>query len=141
MQALLWFLVVGIQLDVEESYQASALTVPEAGKSSMSRDGSIFVFNPNVLREQFAGLVIQRGLPFNHFDDTQRTRVFHNHLQPNYNHDHLDAQERKQHTSNLENALNFEEEILDAEVLENEAIPLSDEEIALDAASQGSGGE
>ncbi|GJZ68253.1 zinc finger BED domain-containing protein RICESLEEPER 2 [Tanacetum coccineum] len=55
--------------------------------------------------------------------------------------DHLDAQKRKQHTSNLENALDFEEEILDAEVLENESIPLSDEEIALDAASQGSGGE
>ncbi|GJX51774.1 zinc finger BED domain-containing protein RICESLEEPER 2 [Tanacetum coccineum] len=55
--------------------------------------------------------------------------------------DHLDAQKRKQHTSNLENALHFEEEILDAEVLENEAIPLFDEEIALDAASQGSGGE
>nr|GEW72641.1 hypothetical protein [Tanacetum cinerariifolium] len=51
------------------------------------------------------------------------------------------TQERKQHTSNLENALDFEEEILDAEVLENEAIPLSDEEITLDAASQGSGGE
>ncbi|GJV59542.1 zinc finger BED domain-containing protein RICESLEEPER 2-like protein [Tanacetum coccineum] len=42
----------------------------------------------------------------------------------------------------------FEEEILDADVQENEAIPLSDEEIALDAASSegsmsgpGSGGE
>nr|GEU66216.1 transposase [Tanacetum cinerariifolium] len=60
--------------------------------------------------------------------------------------DHLDAQKRKQHTSTLENALDFEDEILDAEVQENEATPLSDEEIALDAASQGtmasdSGGE
>ncbi|GJZ97241.1 hypothetical protein Tco_0669694 [Tanacetum coccineum] len=60
--------------------------------------------------------------------------------------DHLDAQERKQYTSTLENAINFEYEILDAEVQENEATPLSDEEIALDAASQGtvasgSGGE
>ncbi|GKB07037.1 hypothetical protein Tco_0835270 [Tanacetum coccineum] len=60
--------------------------------------------------------------------------------------DHLDAQERKQHTSTLENALDFEDEVLDAEVQENEATPLSDEEIALDAASQGimasgSGGE
>ncbi|GKB71865.1 hypothetical protein Tco_0933277 [Tanacetum coccineum] len=51
--------------------------------------------------------------------------------------DHLDTQERQQHTSTLENALDFEDEILDAEVQENEAIPLSDEEIALDAASQG----
>ncbi|GKB48109.1 zinc finger BED domain-containing protein RICESLEEPER 2 [Tanacetum coccineum] len=60
--------------------------------------------------------------------------------------DHLDAQERKQHTSALENALDFIDEILDSEVQENEATPLSDEERALDAASQGtmasgSGGE
>ncbi|GJY37499.1 zinc finger BED domain-containing protein RICESLEEPER 2-like protein, partial [Tanacetum coccineum] len=47
----------------------------ESGQSSMSRDGSIFVYNLDVLREQFAGLVIQRGLPFNHFDDEQTTRI------------------------------------------------------------------
>ncbi|GJX25548.1 retrotransposon protein, putative, unclassified [Tanacetum coccineum] len=41
-------------------------TVPEAGQSSMARDGSVFVYNPDVLREQFTGLVIQQGLPFNH---------------------------------------------------------------------------
>nr|GEY00995.1 zinc finger BED domain-containing protein RICESLEEPER 2-like [Tanacetum cinerariifolium] len=34
--------------------------------------------------------------------------------------DHLETQERKQHTSALENALDFEDEILDAEVQENE---------------------
>ncbi|GJT87642.1 zinc finger BED domain-containing protein RICESLEEPER 2 [Tanacetum coccineum] len=49
--------------------------------------------------------------------------------------DHLDAQERKQHKSGLENPIDFEEEILDAEVQQNEAIPLSEEEIALDVAS------
>ncbi|GKE81472.1 zinc finger BED domain-containing protein RICESLEEPER 2 [Tanacetum coccineum] len=48
---------------------------------------------------------------------------------------HLDAQERKQDKSTLETPVDFEEEILDAEVQENEVIPLSDEEIALDAAS------
>nr|GEX41775.1 hypothetical protein [Tanacetum cinerariifolium] len=58
----------------------------EPGQSSMSRDGSLFVYNPDVLREQFAGLVIQRGLPFNHFDDEQTTRVFQKHLQPKYKH-------------------------------------------------------
>nr|GEY08304.1 hypothetical protein [Tanacetum cinerariifolium] len=51
--------------------------------------------------------------------------------------DHLDAQEGKQDKSTLETLVDFEEEILDAEVQENEAIPLSDEEIALDAASNG----
>ncbi|GKC40778.1 zinc finger BED domain-containing protein RICESLEEPER 3 [Tanacetum coccineum] len=62
--------------------------------------------------------------------------------------DHLDAQERKQDKSILETPVDFEEEILDVEVQENEAIPLSDEETALDAASSegsmsgpGSGGE
>ncbi|GJY57178.1 zinc finger BED domain-containing protein RICESLEEPER 2-like protein [Tanacetum coccineum] len=61
--------------------------------------------------------------------------------------DHLDAQEHKQDKSGLENPVDFKEEILDAEVQQNEVIPL-DEEIALDAAisegtmsSSGSGGE
>nr|GEW08648.1 zinc finger BED domain-containing protein RICESLEEPER 2-like [Tanacetum cinerariifolium] len=48
---------------------------------------------------------------------------------------HLDAQEHKQDKSNLETSVDFEEEILDAEVHANKAIPLSDEEIALDATS------
>ncbi|GJT88659.1 hypothetical protein Tco_1070376 [Tanacetum coccineum] len=199
-------------------------TVLEAGQSFVDRDGSIFVYNPDVLREQFVGLVIQQGLPFNHFDNAQMTRVFQNHMQLKYNHvelliesistdlecfdddfatkakqwfkdslegnsmtnllnklkenkhkgarndrltsseyeryvdgdfiSHLEPHEfagfdvlgfwkamdlikieRIQHTSNLENALDFEEEILDEEVQENEATPLSDEEIALDQAA------
>ncbi|GJZ23105.1 zinc finger BED domain-containing protein RICESLEEPER 2 [Tanacetum coccineum] len=48
---------------------------------------------------------------------------------------HLDTQESKQDKSTLETPVDFEEEVLDAEVQANEAIPLSDEEIALDAAS------
>ncbi|GKA81338.1 zinc finger BED domain-containing protein RICESLEEPER 2 [Tanacetum coccineum] len=62
--------------------------------------------------------------------------------------DHMDATKRIQHTSNLEYALDFEEEILDEEVQENEATPLFDEEITLDEAGSkarshgsGSGGE
>nr|GEZ53851.1 hypothetical protein [Tanacetum cinerariifolium] len=62
--------------------------------------------------------------------------------------DHLDAQERKQDKFTLETPVDFEEEILDVEVQANEVIPLSNEEIALDAASSegsmsgpGSGGE
>nr|GFB47375.1 zinc finger BED domain-containing protein RICESLEEPER 2 [Tanacetum cinerariifolium] len=62
--------------------------------------------------------------------------------------DHLDAQDRKQNKSSLENPVDFEEEILDAEVKQNEAILLSDEKITLDAANNegtmsgsGSGGE
>ncbi|GKA27040.1 zinc finger BED domain-containing protein RICESLEEPER 2 [Tanacetum coccineum] len=58
--------------------------------------------------------------------------------------DHMDARERVQHTSNLENSLDFEEVILEEEVQEHEAIALSDEEVALDEAAseaRSSGGE
>nr|GEZ96308.1 hypothetical protein [Tanacetum cinerariifolium] len=44
-----------------------------------------------------------------------------------------DAKERKQDKCPLETPLDFEEDVFDDEVQRNEAIPLSDEEIALDA--------
>nr|GEU35319.1 zinc finger BED domain-containing protein RICESLEEPER 2-like [Tanacetum cinerariifolium] len=49
--------------------------------------------------------------------------------------DYLGATERIQHTSNLKNDLDFKKEILEEEVRENEAMPLLDEEIALDEAA------
>ncbi|GKC52268.1 putative AC transposase [Tanacetum coccineum] len=194
----------------------------EAGQTSMARDGSVFMYDPDYLREQFAGLVIQRALPFNHFDHEQTTRVFQNTMQPRYTHvsrstlkrdaiklwlaakqeiidsfgfwkenetmfpvlshmamdiisaqassvasesafstsgrvlsirrsrltpaslemcmclkDHLDAKERKQDKCPLETPLDFEEGVFDDEVQQNEVIPLSDEEITLDASSEG----
>ncbi|GKD48689.1 hypothetical protein Tco_1277665 [Tanacetum coccineum] len=51
--------------------------------------------------------------------------------------DHLNAKERKQDKCPLETPLDFEEGVFDDEVQQNEAIPLSDEEIALDASSEG----
>nr|GEV03357.1 zinc finger BED domain-containing protein RICESLEEPER 2-like [Tanacetum cinerariifolium] len=48
--------------------------------------------------------------------------------------DYLDATDRIQHISNLENTLDFEEGIYDKEVQTGEAITLSDEEIAQDEA-------
>nr|GFC17944.1 zinc finger BED domain-containing protein RICESLEEPER 2-like [Tanacetum cinerariifolium] len=51
--------------------------------------------------------------------------------------DHLDAKERKQDKCPLEIHLDFEEDVFDDEVQRNEAIPLFDEEIALDASSEG----
>nr|GEZ93688.1 transposase [Tanacetum cinerariifolium] len=59
---------------------------PKARKTSMARDGSVFRYDSDYLREQFAGLVIQRALPFNHFDHEQTTRVFQNTMQPRYTH-------------------------------------------------------
>nr|GEV75735.1 hypothetical protein [Tanacetum cinerariifolium] len=47
--------------------------------------------------------------------------------------DHLDAKERKQEKFPFEILLDFEEDFFDDEVQRNETIPLSDEEIALDA--------
>nr|GEZ93382.1 zinc finger BED domain-containing protein RICESLEEPER 2-like [Tanacetum cinerariifolium] len=49
-----------------------------------ARYGSVFRYDSDYLREQFAGLVIQRALPFNHFDHEQTTRVFQNTMQPRY---------------------------------------------------------
>ncbi|GJS47184.1 putative AC transposase [Tanacetum coccineum] len=190
---------------------------PKAGQTSMGRDGQIFMYNPDYLREQFAGLVIQRGLPFNHFDHEQTTRVFQNikfpddgfatrtyqkkarndptmsseyeqylkadfvsHLHPKdfatfdvlgfwkakENQFHVlsrmamdilsvqaslvasesafstsDAQERKQDTSPLELPLDVEEGVFNVEVQQNEATQLTDQEISLDASSDGSSGE
>ncbi|GJZ82461.1 hypothetical protein Tco_0647634 [Tanacetum coccineum] len=59
---------------------------PEAGQTSMGRMANFHFKVPDYLREQFAGLVIQRGLPFNHFDHEQTTRVFQNTMQPRYTH-------------------------------------------------------
>nr|GEU38063.1 hypothetical protein [Tanacetum cinerariifolium] len=60
-----------------------------------------------------------------------------NTMQPRYTHDHLDAEERKQDKCPLEIPLDFEEDVFDDEVQRNEAISLSDEEIALDASNEG----
>nr|GFC09233.1 zinc finger BED domain-containing protein RICESLEEPER 3 [Tanacetum cinerariifolium] len=51
--------------------------------------------------------------------------------------DHLDAKERKQDKCPLEKPLDFEEDVFYDEVERNKTIPLSDEEIALDASSEG----
>nr|GFB04597.1 zinc finger BED domain-containing protein RICESLEEPER 2-like [Tanacetum cinerariifolium] len=53
--------------------------------------------------------------------------------------DHLDVKERKQDKCPLETPLDFEEDVFDDEVQRNEAIPLSDEEIALDANASSEG--
>ncbi|GKB88590.1 hypothetical protein Tco_0960862, partial [Tanacetum coccineum] len=59
-----------------EAIKAQQNQNPASGQTSMTRDGSVFRYDPDYLREQFASLVIQRALPFNHFD----------HEQPRYTH-------------------------------------------------------
>nr|GEW04328.1 zinc finger BED domain-containing protein RICESLEEPER 2-like [Tanacetum cinerariifolium] len=51
--------------------------------------------------------------------------------------DHLDAKEHKQDKCPLEIPLDFKKDVFDNEVQRNEATPLSDEEISLDASSEG----
>ncbi|GKB55395.1 putative AC transposase [Tanacetum coccineum] len=50
--------------------------------------------------------------------------------------DHLDAHERRQHTTPLELPLDVEEGVFNDEVQMNEATQLTDQEIALDASSE-----
>ncbi|GJS99138.1 hypothetical protein Tco_0820308 [Tanacetum coccineum] len=81
-----YFLAAGsnstLKNHIVQKYCEALKSVSEAGQSSMAQDRSLFVYNPDVVREQFAGLVIQEALPFNHFDNTRMTRVFQNHFQP-----------------------------------------------------------
>ncbi|GJY02232.1 hypothetical protein Tco_0360384 [Tanacetum coccineum] len=69
-----------------EAIKAQQNQNPASGQTSMARDGSVFRYDPDYPREQFVGLVIQRALPFNHFDHEQTTRVFQNTMQPRYTH-------------------------------------------------------
>ncbi|GJX31713.1 hypothetical protein Tco_0241568 [Tanacetum coccineum] len=88
--------------------QAQQNQNPEAGQTSMGRDGQIFMYNPDYLREQFAGLVIQRGLPFTPtFDHEQNNECVPEHYATRY-----------------------------TLVQQNEATQLTDQEIALDASSE-----
>nr|GEZ53152.1 zinc finger BED domain-containing protein RICESLEEPER 2 [Tanacetum cinerariifolium] len=75
-----------LKAHINNKYCETLKSVPEAGQSSMARDGGIFVYNLDVVREQFVGLAIQEALSFNHFDNPWMTRVFQNHLQQKYNH-------------------------------------------------------
>lgn len=55
-----------LKAHIKQKYCKALKNVPEVGQSSMARDGSIFVNDHEAVRQAFAGLVIKRGLPFNH---------------------------------------------------------------------------
>ena len=48
--------------------------------------GVFFTYDEMMLRQDFAHIVIQEGLPFNHFDNPRLTRVIQKRLQLRYNH-------------------------------------------------------
>ncbi|GJT73494.1 zinc finger BED domain-containing protein RICESLEEPER 2 [Tanacetum coccineum] len=72
-----------------EAIKAQQNQNPASSQMSMAQDGSVFRYDPDYLREQFAGLVgYQREYRVrNHFDHEQTTRVFQNTLQPRSTHD------------------------------------------------------
>nr|GEW05949.1 hypothetical protein [Tanacetum cinerariifolium] len=124
-----------LRAHINMKYCDALKTVPE---SSISRDSGIFAYNLDLLHEPFrksSSATLTRSFSIQPFRQPSMTRAFQNHLQLKYNHDHLDTTERIQHTSNLENTLDFEEATYDEEVQAGEAISLSNEEIAQDEAA------
>ncbi|PWA94344.1 hypothetical protein CTI12_AA060020 [Artemisia annua] len=74
-----------LRAHIKQKYCKALKNTPEAGQSSMARDRSIFAYNHEAVRQQFAGLMIKRGLPFNHWDDEDTTEVMQTYVQPMYN--------------------------------------------------------
>lgn len=68
-----------LRAHIHQKYCKALKNVPELGQSSMARDGSIFVYDHEQVRQAFVGLVIKRGLPFNHWDDEDTTEVMQTH--------------------------------------------------------------
>nr|GEU56344.1 zinc finger BED domain-containing protein RICESLEEPER 3 [Tanacetum cinerariifolium] len=144
---------------ISHSYCEALKRVSELGQSSMSRDGSIFVYNLDVLHEQFAGLESMFPILSRMAMDIISVQATSVESESAFStsgmvlsirrirltpaslemcmclKDHLDAQERKQHKSGLETPIDYEEEILDAEVQQNKVILLSEEEIEIEVAS------
>nr|GEV56644.1 zinc finger BED domain-containing protein DAYSLEEPER [Tanacetum cinerariifolium] len=71
---------------IEKPYCPVRKVIPDGGQSSMSREGGLFAYEADRVRQQFAGFVIQQGLPFNHFDNPRLTNIIQKCLQPRYTH-------------------------------------------------------
>nr|GFB43242.1 zinc finger BED domain-containing protein DAYSLEEPER [Tanacetum cinerariifolium]GFB43262.1 zinc finger BED domain-containing protein DAYSLEEPER [Tanacetum cinerariifolium] len=71
---------------IEKPYCPVRKVIPDGGQSSMSREGGLFAYEAERVRQQFAGFVIQQGLPFNHFDNPRLTNIIQKCLQPRYTH-------------------------------------------------------
>nr|GEU95135.1 zinc finger, BED-type, phospholipase-like, homeodomain-like protein [Tanacetum cinerariifolium] len=101
-----------LRLHFEKPYCPVLKVVPDGGKSSMPREGGLFAYEVDRVRQQFARFVIQQ-----------------------------DAQERIQHTSNLEgDCLEIEQQLLEVEEEAGYAINIAYEEINLEEqAMSGSG--
>nr|GEV56583.1 zinc finger BED domain-containing protein DAYSLEEPER [Tanacetum cinerariifolium] len=75
-----------LRLHIDKPYCLVCKVIPDGGQSSMSREGSLFAYEAVRVRQQFAGFVIQKGLPFNHFDNSRLTNIIQKCLQPRYTH-------------------------------------------------------
>ncbi|GJX29283.1 zinc finger BED domain-containing protein RICESLEEPER 2-like protein [Tanacetum coccineum] len=63
-----------------EAKKAQQNQNPEAGQTSMARDGSVFRYDPDYLREQFAGLAIQERYVSTTLTIANKRGVFQNHM-------------------------------------------------------------
>nr|GEY08103.1 zinc finger, BED-type, phospholipase-like, homeodomain-like protein [Tanacetum cinerariifolium] len=75
-----------LRLHFEKPYYPVRKVNPDGGESSMSREGGLFAYEADRVRQQFSGFVIQQGLPFNHFDNPRLTNIIQKCLQPRYTH-------------------------------------------------------
>ena len=74
-----------LRAHIHQKYCKALKSVPEQGQSSMARDGSIFAYDAEQCRQALARIVIQRGLPFNHWDNEVTTEEMQTYVQPMYN--------------------------------------------------------
>nr|GEZ39215.1 zinc finger BED domain-containing protein DAYSLEEPER [Tanacetum cinerariifolium] len=75
-----------LRLHFEKPYCPVLKIVPDGDQSSMSREGGLFAYEADRVRQQFASFVIQQGLSFNHFDNPRLTNIIQKCLQPRYTH-------------------------------------------------------
>nr|GEW03712.1 zinc finger, BED-type, phospholipase-like, homeodomain-like protein [Tanacetum cinerariifolium] len=128
-----------LRLYFEKPYCPVRKIIPDGGLSSMSREGGLFVYEADRVRQQFAGFVIQQAsesafLLSGRVLSIRRTRLTPASLEMCIClKDHLEAQERIQHTLNLKGGcLEIEEQLLEVEAEAGYANNIADKEINLE---------
>ena len=70
-----------------EKHCKSLRSKPGQDQSQLSHDGAdLWNFNVDMVRERMTQFVIQKGLPFKHFDNSRLTKMIQETLQPSYPH-------------------------------------------------------
>ncbi|GKA48781.1 zinc finger, BED-type, phospholipase-like, homeodomain-like protein [Tanacetum coccineum] len=133
-----------LRLHFEKPYCPVLKIVSDAGQSSMSREGGIFAYEDDRVLQQFASFVIQEGRQYQFpvlsimARDLLSVQASTIASESAFS---LNAQERIQHTSNLEgDCLEIEQQLYEVELEAGYPINIADEEIVLEEqAMSGSG--